>query len=628
MLAVPQPTQAQAFLNKVKEKAQQAAQQAASKMGDVVGAPTSSSSSTSSSVSIQADDSHYAETSEEVSTVDLSKKANQLQRQSTHVGNWDDALVTPSTAKFPIPLMNELPAVPSAQEIANPTEAAQKAYYMAIQKVALRAQQLSQDETCDKEQEEMYNKQLKEKMMKAYGFTEREYKIFSGEIEGTEAEQQKVAEKMLGFNMDDMMAAFGDVENMSEAEREAKAKEMAGDMVSGSTSAASKVFNKYATELKKYTGKTAAETNQMMDQQTKLAMQGKEKEAEAMSKKFEAEVKAYQKTLSAADQKAAKEFENKMQKELQEAMMAGAQNNPLGQMMTGMKEAQKKEQEIVALKKKQDDYREALGKAVPNYVYGANKDYEFTTAERKKVEAIKAKIMATDDPAVYNPLFAEANEIIKSYRQRAAQVWRADVEKRFNAIKAALPNMIKTNRQAIEDKLIPECMLYRVPLNMVLKACETLEDAYSEVPADYPVLYEAEVVRQVKLNAGEQMWWPEFYVAETVSNILAGKTIFKSSNGQVYQFNAGKWVNANKKSSDKYIDNYAKMKSQKWTSADGKRTVTYVEEGGYFLLPEGDIIQPRAIEKIGNALVWAEIIEEEDKQGNTIIKVVKYSYKL
>lgn len=637
LMAAPQQVDAQAFLNKMKEKAQQATSNVAGKMlegtkaGEMIrGQRQSSDESSSTTTTGYRAESHDADSNEEVTPLDISKRANQLQRQSRHVGAWDATLVTPSTAKFPVPLINELPAVPSAAEIANPTESAQRDYYMAIQKVALRAQSLSEDETCDKEQEELFMNQFKAKMMKAFGLNEREYAIFVGDIEGTEEEQKKVTNKVLGFDVENLAAAFGDVENMTDAEREAKAREITNQSLTGSTSAMGKVYAKYPTELKKYCNKTPAEMSRVADESVKLAMAGKEKESEALGKKAEEEIKAYQKTLSPAEQKEAKAFEAKMQKELQAAMMESMRSaSPLGGMMASMAESQKKMAEVNAFKQKFDNYQLTLSNAFPYEEEVDAKDYKFAAADRKKVEDLRAKIIATDDPAVYNPLFVQAHQLITSYRQRAAQAWRADVEKRFNAVKSALPGVIKTNRQAIEDKIIPECMLYRAPLNLVLKACEILEDAYSEVPADYPPLYSAEVVRQVKIDAGEQLWWPEFYVAETVGNILAGKTIFKSSKGQVYQFNAGKWVSVpDTKTDAKSVAGETKKKSQKWTSADGKRTVTYVEEGGYFLLPEGDIIAPRAIEKQGNNLVWAEIVEEEDKAGNTVIKVIKYTYKL
>lgn len=630
LLAAPQQANAQAFLNKMKEKAQQAAEKAAgkmlegTKMGELI-APASTPAT-----SAEADDSHDAD--EETSVFDTNRKATKLQRQTVHVGNWDDALVTPSTAKFPIPLMNELPAIPAASELANPTEAGQKAYYMAIQKVSLRAQALSDDETCSQEDTELFFNQYKQKMMKAYGLTEREFAIYAGEVECSEEEAAKVMQKVLGFDPEALMAAFGDIDNMSDAEREAQAKALAGDMLGSSTNAAAKVFSKYPNEIKKYTGKTAAETSQLMQQTTQLAMQGKEKEADALSKKFESEVKAYQKTLSAADQKEAKAFEAKMQKELQEAMQSAARNaSPLGGLMAGMQEAQKKAAEVEELKKKQDNYYEALAKVFTAASCDGSSDIAFAEADRKKVEALKAQIMATDDPKVYNPLYAQANEIISSYRLRAAQSWRADVEKRFNSIKNSMADIIKLNRQAIEDKIIPECMLYRAPLNMVIMTCETLESAYTEVPNNYPVLYQEEVVRQVPLKEGEYLMWPEFFVSNSLDNVLAGKTLFKhTADGHNYQFNAGKWVNVdNVKPTDKTLAGEQKATSMKWTSSDNKRTVTFVEEGAYFLLPEGDAIEPNAIEKRGNNLVWAEIRQITDQQGNTTaIQVVKCTYKL
>lgn len=643
MLAVPQQSEAQAFLNKMKEKAQQA-QQAASgmankmmegtKVGDVLKSAKSAAErqedNSYESGKSYGGDSHAAETSDEVSVLNTSKKANELQRQTNHVGNWDDALVTPSTAKFPVPLMNELPAVPSVEEIANPTEAAQKEFYMAIQKVALRAQALSEDETCDKAQEDLFFSQYKEKTMKIYGLNEREYGIYIGEIEASEEEQKRVVNKVLGFDVENVMAAFDDVANMSDAEREKKAAEMQGQMTNSMVKGVLDVCNKYPTELKKYFNMTPEDMAFMMSQSMGAAQSGNEKAAEAMSKTYETKVREHQKTLSAADQKAAKEFEAKFQTEVQAATRESFRSaSPLGNMMANVMDSQKRREEANSILKKREEYEKAISSAIPDAAFDGHKDFQFAASERKKVENLKAQIFATDDPNVYNPLYLQAIDIIKSYRVRAARVWHGDVERRLNNIKSSLPGIIKTNRQAIADEIIPECMLYRAPLNMVLQACETLEDAYTEVPVEYPALYQAEVVRQVKISSDEQVWWPEFYVAQTVSNILSGKTIFKSSNGTVYQFNAGKWVNAeNLKTNAKAIQGETKAKSQKWTSSDGKRTVTYVEEGGYFLLPEGDIIEPRAIEKQGNNLVWAEIIEDEDDKGNTVIKIVKCTYKL
>lgn len=624
LLCVPQQAEAQGFFKKLKDKAQQAVSNVTNKM-------TSTSEEEDADEEVakpEVSKSHDAEYSDTNTILDVNKKANQLQRQKNHVGSWNTDLVTPSATKFPVPLMNELPAIPSAAEIADPTESAQAAYYQAIQKVALRADMLSEDLTCNKEQQALFEKQNKEWMMKAFNLNEREYGIFIGDITASEAEQKKVVNKVLGYDPENLMAAFDGMGDFSEADSE----KMQNEMLDNTNDAVMKVYKKYPTELKKYFNKTPAEMNCFMQKSIALAKAGKEKESDALTQKMVAETKAFQKTLSPADQKAAAAFEKKLQGEVQPAMMeAFRKANPMGDVMAGIQEGQKNMAKYTAMKQKRDDYMRAISEAIPDGSFDKGKDYQFAAADRKKVEDLKAKIFVTDDPKDYNPLYIQANDIIKTYRLRAAKVWRAEVEKRYNTIKSSLPGIIKLNRQAIEDQIIPECMLYRVPLNMVLAACETLEDAYSSVPTDYPELYLSEEVRRIKLNKDEWLWWPEFYVITSVDEVLQGKTIFKyTPEGGVYQFNAGKWVSAaGIEKNAKELSGQSKAPSQKWTSSDGKRTVTYVEEGGYFLLPEGDMITPCAIEQQGNNLVWADVVENRDEEGNVVsLSVIKCTYKL
>nr|MCR5548041.1 hypothetical protein [Bacteroidales bacterium] len=62
-----------------------------------------------------------------------------------------DGVVTPSSAQYPVPLMNEFPAVPAASDLVNPVEEKQIAYYQAIKRVTLRAEELNESNTCDDE---------------------------------------------------------------------------------------------------------------------------------------------------------------------------------------------------------------------------------------------------------------------------------------------------------------------------------------------------------------------------------------------------------------------------------------------------------------------------------------------
>ncbi|MBP3203100.1 MAG: hypothetical protein J6M31_05790, partial [Bacteroidales bacterium] len=94
------PAQAQGFLNKLKEKAEKAA-------GGNIGNPFGVSSEEEQPLSAMPDsDAPAAVTGEQ---------ALPAKRASTF--GWDGP-VTPSSAKFPIPLMNEFPAVPAASELA------------------------------------------------------------------------------------------------------------------------------------------------------------------------------------------------------------------------------------------------------------------------------------------------------------------------------------------------------------------------------------------------------------------------------------------------------------------------------------------------------------------------------
>ena len=200
--------------------------------------------------------------------------------------------------------------------------------------------------------------------------------------------------------------------------------------------------------------------------------------------------------------------------------------------------------------------------------------------------------------------------------------------------------MVKLNRQAIADELIPECALYREPLNMVITTGDILAEAYSEFPSDYPKMYKEEVVREVKMGVGAYggkaigHWWPEFAVFSSADfdDIVAGKHIYgMDEDGQVYHFVSGKWNPVSdemfKKLNGKRKDAAAPV-STSWTSGDGKRTVYYNAEGGFLQLPEGDQAFPTAWKKTGNMLQWVHEATEDTGNGNIKYQVVLCTYYL
>ena len=604
--------QAQGFLNKLKQQAEQAVGNA------VLGEKVQESVPQAPALS-QADDSDAPQAV-------TGEQALPPRRASTF--GWDGP-VTPSSAKFPIPLMNEFPAVPAASELAHPTEANQIAYYKAIKAVTLRAEELNADTTCEDEETLMWRNKANKMLSDMFGLTEAEIKMLDDE-NLPEADKKRLEEKMqkalLGdLNVDDLEKQAAQYENMSEADAMAM-------MADRNTSALDQVFDRNAADIKKYMGVTAAEMKAATRAQMKSSNPDKEcPEMAAIQKKS----KAYQKEQSAknpAFKKEAEAFEKRMQAETREATMKASNMGNMGGMMGQIAQMQQKAAPIMEMEQKMSQYFMKVQKLleVPDNAV----DAKFSAADRKKILALKEKIYATDNASEYNPLYLQALEIIKTYRDRAAKVWAEDVQKRFNQMKANMSELIKLNRQAVADEILPECALWRMPLNAVISAGDILAEAYSEFPSNYPPMYKEEVIREVSVSgvpgtyaAG---WFPEFSVfgASHFDDIAAGKYLFASNaEGEVYQFNGGTWT----KLSDKRIKELSKMKydyeigNQSWKSQDGKREVIFNADGGYIALPEGDeIFQPHAWKAYPDKIQWIYVGTTE----NGKIQLILCTYKL
>lgn len=550
-----------------------------------------------------------------VSGVAGSKETLQPRRSSSF--GWDGT-VTLSTAKFPVPLMNEFPALPTAAQLAKPEEEAAAAYFKAIKAVTLRAEELNSDETCKNEETEMWRKRYEKALMDAYGLNEAEIALLN-KPDLTAAEQKVLEEKITA-------AMFGGVNLDNMETPEAMSQDEAVKMLIDATLA---VYDRHDAECRKYMGMSAAEVKEN-------AM--KCLENESYSKTVEAKVKAHQTAQAAKDpnfMKEAKAFEAQIKKESEAAAKKNTKGmmGDLAQVSANMNNISEKMKVITDMQVKYANYLNAVEKVFPKKSFDTEVDAKFAAAEKKKIEAIKAKIYSTDKYQEYDPLYLEAGRLIATYRERAAAVWLADVQKRYSSVKESMPEFIKIQRQAVADEIIPECALWRVPLNAVIYAGDILAEAYSSFPCDYPPLYSRESVLEIPLADNESAWWPEFAVMTGLNEILAGKFIFKyiteaSGAPGIYQFNNGSWTKMPDDYGTKPIKGAVKPASATWTSHDGKRTTSYNAEGGFIQLPEGDIIYPMAWEKQGDILVWAEMSEISNPSGGSVYKIFKCTYKL
>ena len=532
-----------------------------------------------------------------------------------------DGVVTPSSAQYPVPLMNEFPAVPAASDLVNPVEEKQIAYYQAIKRVTLRAEELNEANTCDDDATLAWREKTNGMLKDLFGLSDEDLVLLAKE-ERTEAEDQylseKIAKGLLGEDVDleKLASEAEDYQGMT-------SNEIIADTYTKTEIAVFAVYDAHNAELKKYTGFSAQDYKDAYHLNMK-----DEKAGAARNKEMEAARKAFLKSKDASFQKEANAFQSSITKELTKAALGGSGT---GMMAGGIINTMQKAQPLMDMEKKLVKYYQDISAAIPKT--SSSVDAAFSAAERQKVLDLKNRIYSTEDHKVYNPLYLEALELIMSYRERAAKVWVADVQKRFDEQKNAVANVTKINRQAIEDELLPECALYRFPLNMVVTAGDILAEAYSEFPSNYPKMYLEEVQREIVLSDGRMPWWPEWTVFgdRYFDDLLAGKYIFCSDkNGKVSQFNSGTWSELGN-SRVKELEGMKKTaapKSQSWTSQDGKRTVIYNAEGGYFQMPEGDLAYPDAWKVNGNKIQWIHVATEDTGNGNFKYQLVLCTYKL
>ena len=606
------PVQAQGFLGKLKEKTQNLG----GKLGESLkGVLPEEAKQAVSATSDESDPGNV--------TAVTGEQALPPKKASTF--GWDGP-VTPSTAKFPIPLMNELPPVPDPAELANPTEEKQIAYYKAIKAVTLRAEELNEDTTCEDQETLMWRKKSNKMLGDLFGLTETEIQMLHDE-NLPQAEKDRLQEKMTKALLGDFNV--NDIENMASKYEGMSEDEVAAMMGQRATSALDVVYDRNSADIQKYMGVTSADLKSASRAQMNSRSEKECPEMTALNNR----VKAYQKAQAAKDpsfKKAADAFEKRMRKETMEASMSASSMSNMGGGMGNLMKAMDNAKPIMEMEQKMTKYFSDTQKLLE--VTEEDARVKFSNTDRKKLLALKEHIYATDDPAVYNPLYLQAQELIKSYRVRAAKVWAADVQKRFDKMKENLSELIKINRKAVADEIIPECALWRVPLNAVITAGNILEEAYSEFPCEYPPMYNEEVVRELPLSkvpgSYGTAWFPEFSVfgAAHFDEIAAGKYVFASSDEGVFQFNGGVWT----KLSDERLKELNEMKrgaaaaGNSWTSRDGKRTVTFNGEGGYIALPEGDeIFQPHAWKAYPDKIQWIYATTTEDGKYQLILCTYK-----
>ncbi len=179
LVAMPGESHAQGFLKKLKDKAED-------KLMNAIGLGSKEEQQPQNEVDMEETEQAYQQPA---SATDKLPKL----RQSSVV--WDGQ-VTPSTAADHRALMNELPSLPSAEEMANPTPSVREAYYNKLYSLSLRAKELDDMYTCSDEEMLAAREKLYKEMEGITGLTSEEMMMLDDE-NVSQAEKDRLEQKMM-----------------------------------------------------------------------------------------------------------------------------------------------------------------------------------------------------------------------------------------------------------------------------------------------------------------------------------------------------------------------------------------------------------------------------------------------
>ncbi|MBE6288245.1 MAG: hypothetical protein E7099_08705 [Mediterranea massiliensis] len=431
VLAIPTETYAQGFLKKLKQKAESA-------VNKVVG--------------LEEEEPEVEINEENAGSKPTATDRVPKLRQTTFV--WDGQ-VSPSTANTVQQLLNELPSLPSVEQIANPDDAQRQAYYNRLSAISMRVNELDEEWTCSDDEMEGLRNQLYTDLAETYGITIEEMKALE-DPNTSEAEKARIEEKIKQSVLGGM-----DVNNMQS---------MADNM---------------ADKSKKHEAR----------------MEELSKEMEVLEKKAE------KGTLTEAEQARMMQLSQEAMA-IQQDVMGGVDMNAL--MNIGKKENALMEKYSMATMRMEQrlkaysDKAAALQKSDGKIVMDCNEiaaDYE------EKLRTIYTQIYNEDDVDKIHALYDQADELMKNYRTRAAKIWIKSLSTRLEQTKKLLPEAIEIYGEMVKEGLLPECALRRPQLNVVTACEDILDEAYADFPQPDVLPYRMEGMNIMEED--ERILYPE-----------------------------------------------------------------------------------------------------------------------
>lgn len=434
MLAAPADAQAQGFLNKLKQKAEAAVSKA-------VGLEDKSAAKSTADEQAAESNSEQSKSKGAPTATDRIPKL----RQTSFV--WDGE-VTPSKATSVQQLLNELPPLPTPQQIANPDIAEREAYYNRIAAVNLRVSELDEQWVCSE-----------------------------AEILAAREKAYKDMEGLLGLTVDEMKRL--EDPNISEAEKTRLQEKMQKHILGG------------------------VDANGL-----EATMEQKQQKHASRVAEIEKEMAVYEKKLEAGT--ATEADINRMQA-LTDEMMAIQQDmmSPLTGISDAMNKAKSTKVGAESTRmqenlKRFSDKAAALRKTELSVLTSCEeiaKEYE------KDLKSIYEQVYKETDVDKIHALYDRADDLMMNYRTRAAKVWLNSLSVRLENTKKLLPEAEKVYGDMAENDIIPSCIVRRAPLNVLTSCEDILDEAYADFPQPSVLPYHKESMNI--LQAGETVMFSE-----------------------------------------------------------------------------------------------------------------------
>lgn len=132
-------------------------------------------------------------------------------------------------------------------------------------------------------------------------------------------------------------------------------------------------------------------------------------------------------------------------------------------------------------------YVAKLGKLTQDYVKVMEREeqhsYEGIAKKyNNKLMKLYDQICATEDAAKVDALYAEADEMLYSYRLEAAKEYRASLQRQIAEAKKFAAEYARLTQGVIDSGDLPECAVGRMDLNAVITTGNLLDEAYKELP--------------------------------------------------------------------------------------------------------------------------------------------------